>query len=82
MQYQLTLILAISTAVGTTKVVTLPSGGKQPFRQLYLLRGDIDMDYRNDIDCDEFEKVNNLIEHRIALLRELRELEGDDSDDA
>ena len=40
------------------------------------------MGYRNDIDCDEFEKVNNLIEHRIALLRELRELEGDDSDDA
>jgi hypothetical protein len=46
------------------------------------LKGDIDMEFRNDIDCDEFEKVNNLIEHRIALLRELRELEGDDSDDA
>jgi len=63
-------------------VVTLLSGSKQPYCQQYLFKGDIDMGYRNDIDCDEFEKVNNLIEHRIALLRELRELEGDDSDDA
>jgi len=40
------------------------------------------MDFHNNFDTDDFERVNNLIENRIALLRELRELEEDDSDEA
>ena len=37
---------------------------------------------QDDIDCDEFQRGNNLLEHRIALLRELRELEEEASNDA
>ena len=40
------------------------------------------MDYQNNIDADNFERVNNPMSHRFALLQELRELQEDDSDEA
>ena len=62
-------------------MATLPSGSKKPSQKLFV-KEDTAMDYQNNIDAGNFERVNNLISHRIALLQELRELQEDDSDEA
>ena len=73
------LILAISTAVGTTKVVALPPGSVVAITQRGFLKG-TDMDNMTNTDWDEFERVNNLLERRLELLAELDEREGGDTE--